>query len=461
MTKSKKKKQNAGSAAKKPGKSTTTAGGSVKSISKKQKRRVSDEKLQELLGWQPHPNQLKILNSKKKEIVIAAGRGFGKTILCAYIALRELLQDDRQILLIAPTYNLNDRVLEYLEKWMQQYFPKILKGYRKNPPQSISTPWKSHVECRSAEAPTGILGKRFDLVVVDEAAKISKKVWETYIYPTTQMRGGRIVYISTPWGKNWFYEEWVRTKGFQFKSIDNPYYRQEDYDRAREVLAEGIFDQEYNATFISDATSVFKGVGRVVVKDILRDAIDGHSYIMGVDLGRHYDFTVLTVIDKHSNQVVYFDRFKTVDYTFQKKRIIAAAQRYNNARIIIDSSNVGDPIAEDIRRSSHLTVDGFKFAGGKSEIKKELIEKLSIYIQDKKIFIPKKRVLIDELEAFGVEMLDSGRYKYSAPQGKHDDCVISLALAVWGLQGEPDSRTPLQKEMEHDRIRRRRKQSFI
>jgi len=74
----------------------------------------------------------------------------------------------------------------------------------------------------------------------------------------------------------------------------------------------------------------------------------------------------------------------------------------------------------------------FKFTG---QSKKELIEKLSIYIEQLKVFIPNNETLIDELKAFGYTMTDAGNIRYNAPEGLHDDCVISLALAVWKLRG--------------------------
>ena len=164
---------------------------------------------------------------------------------------------------------------------------------------------------------------------------------------------------------------------------------------------------------------------------------------MGVDLGKHEDFTVLTIIDKWNNNVVYWDRFKEIDYPFQKARIKAVALRYNNARIIVDSTGVGEPIRDDLSREG-LFVDDFKFT---NKSKKELIEKLSIFIEQKMLYIPPKDELTDELKAFGYHLTDSGNVVYKAPQGLHDDSVISLALSVWGLSGRAIPLSPLQEEM--------------
>ena len=182
----------------------------------------------------------------------------------------------------------------------------------------------------------------------------------------------------------------------------------------------------------------------------------GHRYVMGVDLGKHEDFTVLTVIDKWNNNVVYWDRFKDIEYPFQKKRIKATAERYNNARIIVDSTGVGEPIQEDLAREG-LFVDDFKFT---NQSKKELVEKGSIFIEQKNVFIPNKPELIDELKSFGYQLTDAGNVVYKAPQGLHDDAVFSLLLAIWGLTGRATPKTAIQQELAKVR-KYKKKENFI
>ena len=413
-------------------------------------KRINDQKLQQRIGWTPHPHQREILNAEG-DLTIAAGRGFGKTSVAAYITLKKLLADDKSILVVAPTYDLTKRVLQYIEKWIGLAFPGLLPGIIYKPYPLIKTPWNTTLEGKSAENAKGMLGKRYDLTVVDEAAKIKKDVWETYIFPTTQITGGRIIKISTPFGLNWFHQSWIRDKehggAFKFRSIDNPYFPKEDWEKAKNTLPEQVFQQEYEARFLSNAASVFRGVDEIVAPT-LRDVEPGHRYVMGLDLGRHRDFTVITIIDRFEFPfpVRALIRFREIDFTFQKKKIITWAQRYNNAKIIIDARSMGDPIAEDLRRAG-LIVQNFSFPGGKSTEKKDLIEKLALYIEQKKLRIPKNDILIDELKAYAYEIMPSGRITYSAPQGLHDDCVISLALAVWGLGQGKKQMTAIQREI--------------
>jgi len=183
----------------------------------------------------------------------------------------------------------------------------------------------------------------------------------------------------------------------------------------------------HNCQFLVSGGGVIKRVGEAIAGK-LQQALPGHRYVMGVDLARKVDWTVLTVIDCDTRQVVAFERFQKVDWSFQKERIAAMARRYNNAFIILDSTGVGDPIEQDLAQMN-LSVRGFKFTGPS---KKQLIEKLILAIEDRRITYPKIEELIEELEAFDID--EKGRY--GAPTGFSDDCVISLALAVDGLGAE-------------------------
>ena len=51
--------------------------------------------------------------------------------------------------------------------------------------------------------------------------------------------------------------------------------------------------------------------------------------------------------------------------------------------------------------------------------------------------IPDDELLIDELESYEYEVLPSGALRYAAPEGKHDDMVIAVALANWGARMVP------------------------
>jgi len=55
-------------------------------------------------------------------------------------------------------------------------------------------------------------------------------------------------------------------------------------------------------------------------------------------------------------------------------------------------------------------------------------------IEQRLVTFPNIAELIEELGCFNYDVTDFGNIRYSAPQGMHDDCVISLALAVMGMK---------------------------
>jgi hypothetical protein len=61
-----------------------------------------------------------------------------------------------------------------------------------------------------------------------------------------------------------------------------------------------------------------------------------------------------------------------------------------------------------------------------------LIERLVLAIENRTISYPADAALIGELEAFEMARTKLGTATYGAPEGSHDDMVMSLALANWG-----------------------------
>jgi len=452
---------------------------------------IDEKEFQRIINWSPdwpkqHKPQQEILKAWEavksgknpyRIVAIAAGTRFGKSMLCAYIATREFINNINDLLekkdvkpihiwIVAPTYGLTEKVFEWVVKFFSAAYPSFSKyvSHSPNRPGYIKLPMGCKIECKSGETEDSMLGEELDLAVVDETPRIKRLVWGT-LYERMGSRRGKVILIGTPRGKNWYHEEWVQANkhntGFHYKTIDSPYYPRDMYEEAKKKLPERIFRQDHEAEFLDDAAGVFREV-KEIVEDCDRDVDSSHHYILGVDLGKIESFTVLTIIDAITKKVVYWDRFNKIEYPFQKKRIIAQARRYNNARIIVDSTGVGQGIKDDLEREG-LFIDDFSFSG---KSKKELIEKLSVFIEQKYIRIPNQQILIDELQAYGYQIINpkTGEpfkdIRYGPPTGVHDDAVDSLALAVWGLNpGEALVKNKLKEVLKKRSIRKPK--SFI
>ena len=88
-------------------------------------------------------------------------------------------------------------------------------------------------------------------------------------------------------------------------------------------------------------------------------------------------------------------------------------------------NSIGTPNVEALQADG-LSVQGFTTT---NDSKSNIIQALSLAFEQNAITIPDNPTLIHELNRFEAKRLQSGRWQYSAPQGQHDDCVISLALA--------------------------------
>lgn len=300
---------------------------------------------------------------------------------------------------------------------------------------------RSRIEFKSGDNPDSLRGFGVHFAVMDEAAR---QPYDSYVsvWTTLTQTMGRGIFISTPKGRGWFYDvyqkgEILRDEFPEWFSMRmptwlNPHVKLESIEQMKRNLPEDVFRQEVAAQFLLDSAGVFKNI-KGCVKGILEPPQAGHSYVMGVDLARLRDFSVITVMDRERRHTVYFDRFNQIDWSVQYHKIIEAAKMYN-AQVVMDSTGIGDPIVETIRNAG-VRVEPYKIGG--STAKQQLIEKLRVNVENERISFPMVPILVREMENYEYAISETGVVKYSAPEGFHDDAVVSLALANWGADTTP------------------------
>ncbi len=254
-------------------------------------------------------------------------------------------------------------------------------------------------------------------------------------------------------GDNWIKRIWKDNRKENYELVEATTFEMTDvltpdYIKNMKQL-ENEKPELYKRFVLNDWTAsvegrVFNNVINCVAGDF-EEPKAGFDYILGVDLAKSIDYTVLSVMCRQTKHLVYFKRLENENKTSwheQKEQIRAVAYKYNNALAVVDASGPGDPIVEDLLREGvgvwhHQKANGDSIPGVKftNIIKEDMIERLKIAIETRLITFPRVDILLDELNIFECEMTASRRFRYQAPEGKHDDCVISLALAVWALLG--------------------------
>jgi len=403
----------------------------------------------------PHKGQIPIIEAYlegKREILWVSGRRSGKSIDLGFICNLECMLPDRNIWIVAPDYNLAKKVFAYLIKFVSKTFEQNEYKIGTKPGMFIRFANGTLVECKSADNPNSLIGDEVDLLIIDEAAVMPSDVYDMYLYAATMIRDGTTIFISTPRRKNWFFRKYHELQedpdGFTLKTPSwiNPRMTQDKIDKSREKLPKDIYRQEIEAEFLDEGAGVFRKYNEASMDNWEEEPKIDHRYILGADVARVNDYTVITVIDKQTHNVVYWERFNKVDWALAGERIANIATRYNRAKAIVDSTGVGNSVTENIKRKG-VFVEDFAFS---NKSKEQLIEKLSLFFDNGAIHIPNEKIILDELDVFGCELLPSGKVKYGAPNGSHDDCVMSLGLAVWGLY---DTKT--QKPITRDIVKKR------
>lgn len=375
--------------------------------------------------YEPHEAQIPIHESDARYRIAMCGRRFGKT----YMAMNEMVKyafenKEKTVWWVAPTYQQSKIAF----RLVMRYFDKIVKRANRSD-LIIEFEQSGSVEFKSADRPDNLRGFGIDFLVVDEAGYVTGETWEDVLRPALADKKGHLIAIGTPKGKNWFYylylrgldKEQPKYESWQLPTWDNPYINAEEIEELRETLPERVFRQEIEAEALDDTGGVFRSV-RENIQNTFREP-KNESYYIGVDLAKYTDFTVIVVMAENGD-VVHFDRFNQLDWSLQKERIKQVANKYAG-KILIDSTGVGDPIYEELRGAG-LNIEGFRFTNTNKE---NLINKLSIAIEQNEIHYPEIPELINELEVFEYKTTNAGNVTMNAPTGFHDDCVIALALA--------------------------------
>jgi phage terminase large subunit-like protein len=149
-----------------------------------------------------------------------------------------------------------------------------------------------------------------------------------------------------------------------------------------------------------------------------------------VDVASSVDFTVVSVFDVEAREMVFMDRFNRVDYPVLIDRLESVYQRYKLSSMVVESNSIGRPVIDELVTRG-LNIVPFTTT---SATKQSIIQALQSAFENRQIRVLNDAVLVGELLSFEAKRNASGSFSYSAPDGMHDDCVMSLAIAWRGMQ---------------------------
>lgn len=209
----------------------------------------------------PHVAQKKIKAEARRWNVVACGRRFGKTTLGIDLAIGPAL-DGYPVGWFNPTYKLLSEAWRDLKRTLEP-----VTRQRSETEHRIELITGGVVECWTLEDASAGRGRKYKRVVFDEAAMARnlEESWEQAVRPTLTDYLGDAWWLSTPKGFNFFYTLYERGQNptfpeyasWQMPSSTNPFLAPSELESARAEIPERVYRQEYEASFVDDASMIF------------------------------------------------------------------------------------------------------------------------------------------------------------------------------------------------------------
>lgn len=387
-----------------------------------------------------HDGQLRLKGSRARFRVAMFGRRWGKNVAGIDEAMEDALNGKR-VGWFEPTYKY------FVEAWRDicTRLAPVTKQ-KDDAEKRLELLTGGIIEGWTCDTPDPARGRAYHKVIVNEAGIIRNllAIWQESIRPTLTDFGGRALFLGTPKGRTHDFsmlhakassdQDW---EAFRGPTSDNPWIPKSEIEAARRDLPPQVFAQEYEGIPADDGGNPF-GLDAIkactMTDDQWAKAKKAEPVAWGWDFARAQDYTVGIGVGRHY-EVTRLARWTMKPWHETYDEVTKATGRTPSWG---DSTGIGDVVLESLQRRG-CPIQGVQFTGSSrpsafaavtAGTKQKLMERLASAIQGRTIRFP-AGVVASELETFGYEYTRNG-VRYTAPEGFHDDCVVALALAVYG-----------------------------
>ena len=210
------------------------------------------------LGFHPDSLQVKVLRWTTQRLLLNCTRQFGKSTIASILALhRALYYPNSLILLVSPSLRQSEELYRKVKDFMKRLMPVKLEDNQlslrlANGSRIVALPSKE-ATVRGFSAVT--------LIIEDEASRVDDLLYRS-MRPMLAVSGGRLMLMSTPFGKSGhFFEEWSKGgsswERIECKASDCPRIPKQFLEEERASLGEWWFRQEYQCEFVATLDNVF------------------------------------------------------------------------------------------------------------------------------------------------------------------------------------------------------------
>jgi len=392
-----------------------------------------------------HDAQKEIVRDKHRFRVVNAGRRFGKTVLAVEELVYEATnRDNANIAYVAPTYGQAREISwELLKKRVQDLPNPVINETRLEMviPNKFGT--TSKMSLKGWESIESLRGQAYDFLVLDEVAMYRnfQGAWQEVIRPTLTDRRGKVLFISTPKGFNFWYDLYNLQdvdsdyKSFHFTTYDNPHIPVDEIDKQKIELTEDRFAQEINADFRKTEGLVYKEFDRE--RHLFdHDPVNISEFISGVDFG----FTNPTAVIHIKRD--YDNNYWVTDEYYQRGRTEEQIGDYVKSC----SFNTVYPDPENPSAISVLSNKGINVAEvqkGKDSVMHGINRVRDLFKRNKLRIHKDCKNLISELETYSYPEKKADQNEYENPIKDKDHALDALRYAI--MSNQPEDRGEMER----------------
>lgn len=212
-------------------------------------------------GLTPDPWQRQLLLEPWNRALLNVTRQGGKSTTVAAVALHTaLFRPDSLVLVLAPARRQSKELLR--KAWTLYRSAGRPVGVENRSELRVRLDNGSRILALPGTEKTVRGFSAVDLIVADEAARVPDDLYSA-VRPMLAVSGGRLVGLSTPWGKRgWFYEAWsdpeqqwrrVKVTGPDCSRLSNDFLEQE-----KREIGSWMYRQEYLCEFVDAVGQMFK-----------------------------------------------------------------------------------------------------------------------------------------------------------------------------------------------------------
>ena len=332
--------------------------------------------MERLIDYRPQSHQRKFHNDISRTRVIKGGRRSGKTECCIQELIKHAVTTTGGTSwYVAPTYRDANEVGWAKFMAHRDVLQPAIEQINKS---EMKVTWRNgHTTYfKGAENEKSLRGRGLTFVILDECAFMKQDIYYQLIRPALMDTRGHCVLITTPNGRNWFYDMFQSSEArYSWTTYDNEIIDDDEIELAKATMSTNDFNQEIMAEFVTQAGMVYHDFSDDNITNKTVPLISIIDIGIGIDFGfANATAIVFMAYNSSTEQVYQFDEIykeRTPIETLSKDiedKLIRYNIRKDSVKLYTDPAGNAAELSSGISPVDYLRKKGFRVYNKGTEI---------------------------------------------------------------------------------------------